>query len=234
MKAYFGDYVTLYRGQVYNRTSIAHQACCVAIGLGEPLAVMVDNKEHHLSLAVIPSMLRHQIIKDNEVLFIFFEPHLDFAKSHRQFASQLHTRYTTFQNMLFERLWEREGYDIDLAALYGYLCEALSFTSNEVDHRILHVRDFIVNHLYEDLHIQRLADHANLSVSRFQHLFKQTMGIPVVKYIHWQRLKTTCELILQGTSMTVAAHQGGFADSAHFSRMFGYMFGMTPTSAFKK
>jgi AraC-like DNA-binding protein len=39
--------------------------------------------------------------------------------------------------------------------------------------------------------------------------------------------------IVCGVSLTTAAHEAGFADSAHLSRTFKRMFGMTPSDLFK-
>jgi AraC-like DNA-binding protein len=39
--------------------------------------------------------------------------------------------------------------------------------------------------------------------------------------------------IVRGVSLTTAAHEAGFADSAHLSRTFKHMFGLTPSELFK-
>lgn len=74
-----------------------------------------------------------------------------------------------------------------------------------------------------------LAGIANLSESRMQHLFKQQIGIPVRRYLLWARLRQVLELALTENSLTDAAHEAGFADSAHFSRTFKGMFGIAPS-----
>ena len=38
------------------------------------------------------------------------------------------------------------------------------------------------------------------------------------------------ERMADGASLTEAAHEAGFADSAHFSRTFRRMFGLAPSS----
>lgn len=74
-----------------------------------------------------------------------------------------------------------------------------------------------------------LAQSINLSESRMQHLFKQQVGIPIRRYILWAKLRYVIELALGGSTLTEAAHSGGFADSAHFSRTFRAMFGISPS-----
>lgn len=77
------------------------------------------------------------------------------------------------------------------------------------------------------------ASHINLSESRFLHLFKQQIGIPFRRYLLWARLIDTIDAIVSGNDLTMAAHLGGFADSAHFSRTFRRNFGLTPADIFK-
>ena len=78
-----------------------------------------------------------------------------------------------------------------------------------------------------------IAEAINLSESRFIHLFKYQMGIPVRRYLLWLRLRDTVEQVLNGMSFTHAAHHAGFSDSAHFCRTFKKMSGMTMSDFLK-
>lgn len=70
-----------------------------------------------------------------------------------------------------------------------------------------------------------------LSPSRFSHLFSTEMGIAYSGFRKWRKLLATMQSVAKGSQLTAAAHDGGFADSAHFSRTFKDTFGLTPTEA---
>ena len=70
-----------------------------------------------------------------------------------------------------------------------------------------------------------------ISPSRFSHLFSAEMGIAYSAFRKWRKLIATLQSVANGTQLTAAAHDGGFADSAHFSRTFKDTFGLTPTEA---
>ena len=82
-------------------------------------------------------------------------------------------------------------------------------------------------------HIRVIADEIGLSQSRLIHLFKDQVGIPFRRYLLWLRLVEAIVLVLDGVSLTTAAHTAGFADSAHLSRTFKRMFGVTPSYILK-
>jgi len=81
--------------------------------------------------------------------------------------------------------------------------------------------------------VKEIAEIVCLSESRLIHLFSEQIGIPLRRYRLWLRLLTAVEQILAGVSFTTAAHASGFADSAHLSRTFKRMFGMTLSNLFK-
>ena len=70
-----------------------------------------------------------------------------------------------------------------------------------------------------------------ISPSRFSHLFSAEMGIAYSAFRKWRKLIATLQSVASGAQLTAAAHDGGFADSAHFSRTFKDTFGLTPTEA---
>jgi AraC-like DNA-binding protein len=81
--------------------------------------------------------------------------------------------------------------------------------------------------------VRDIAESVGLSESRFMHLFKEQVGIPVRRHLLWLRLMGALDSVLAGQSLTTAAHEAGFADSAHLSRTFRDMFGMTLSGCFK-
>lgn len=81
--------------------------------------------------------------------------------------------------------------------------------------------------------LRELADEVCLSSGRLVHLFKEQVGIPIRKYILWKRMLNAVHYMTTGATLTTAAHEAGFADSAHFSRTFSRMFGMMPSAITK-
>lgn len=75
-----------------------------------------------------------------------------------------------------------------------------------------------------------LAAEANLSTSRYLHLFKKTTGVPLRRYRLWIRVGAAVRAIARGKNLTEAALDGGFSSSAHFSFVFREMFGMAPST----
>lgn len=69
-----------------------------------------------------------------------------------------------------------------------------------------------------------------MSPDRFRHLFMAETGVTFRAYLLWLRLECALTSYVAGSSLTDAAHTGGFADSAHFSRTFRRMFGIAPAS----
>ena len=78
------------------------------------------------------------------------------------------------------------------------------------------------------LSLKRLAAVAELSESRFMHVFTKSIGVPPRPYILWLRFQSACSELRRGATPTQAAHNAGFADAAHLSRTVRRMMGTTP------
>jgi AraC-like DNA-binding protein len=76
--------------------------------------------------------------------------------------------------------------------------------------------------------LARLAQVADLSPSRFMHVFTGSVGIPLRPYLLWLRVQRAAGAIAAGHTVTEAAHFAGFADAPHLARTFRRMFGAPP------
>lgn len=81
----------------------------------------------------------------------------------------------------------------------------------------------------DDRSVAVLAESVALSEDRLHHLFSGEVGIPIHRFRVWLRLKHASHLFLNGSDLTTAAHDSGFADSAHLSRTFVKMYGAPPS-----
>jgi AraC-like DNA-binding protein len=81
----------------------------------------------------------------------------------------------------------------------------------------------------DGLSLKTLAGIAGLSPSRFMHVFTESVGVPVRPYILWLRLQRAACDLMEGISVTSAAHHAGFSDGAHLTRTFRRMLGATPS-----
>jgi AraC family transcriptional regulator len=98
------------------------------------------------------------------------------------------------------------------------------------DERVQRVIDFAVAHLDRPLTLESASEGVYLSGSRLRHLFVEQTGLAFRTYLLWLRLVRAVQLYSEGQSLTEAAHQAGFADSAHFSRVFKRTFGLPATT----
>lgn len=73
------------------------------------------------------------------------------------------------------------------------------------------------------------ARRAGVSPSRLTHVFTREVGIPFRRFVLWTRMKHAVAATQAGGDLTHAAIAAGFSDSAHLSRTFRSMFGLSPS-----
>ncbi|MFO0601379.1 MAG: AraC family transcriptional regulator [Myxococcaceae bacterium] len=112
------------------------------------------------------------------------------------------------------------------------LIEALSQQppANAIDPRIERAMSWVRGALELPVTLDEAAHEAELSAGRFRHLFVENVGVPFRVWVLWLRLSHAVHAFAGGLDLTHAAHAAGFADSAHLSRTFRRMFGITAAS----
>jgi AraC-like DNA-binding protein len=84
--------------------------------------------------------------------------------------------------------------------------------------------------LNQPLDLAAAAAGVYLSPSRLRHLFVEQTGLAFKTYVLWLRLVRALQVYSEGRNLTEASHAAGFADSAHFSRIFRRTFGLPATT----
>jgi AraC family transcriptional regulator len=78
--------------------------------------------------------------------------------------------------------------------------------------------------------LDKAADIACLSPTRFAHLFREQVGLPFSRYMLWRKLTRAMVAIASERTIAAAAHAADFADAAHLTRTFYQMVGMAPSA----
>lgn len=91
--------------------------------------------------------------------------------------------------------------------------------------------DYIEENCLRTIRLEELASLTGLSQSHFSHAFKASTGLPPHQWQTRARLERAKQLLLKGdTPLTNVAVETGFADQAHFTRVFRKNVGTTPAS----
>jgi AraC family transcriptional regulator len=98
------------------------------------------------------------------------------------------------------------------------------------DSRVTRVLDAIRESDDLRMPLDRAADMACLSPTRFAHLFKDQVGLPFSRYMLWRKLTRAMVAVASERTISAAAHAADFADAAHLTRTFYQMFGMAPST----
>jgi AraC-like DNA-binding protein len=119
-----------------------------------------------------------------------------------------------------------EGATAAIAALSG----AATAPGAEPDPRLNRALDYIRSNIRKPIALGDVASAVALSESRFRQLFVAGTGSSFRAYLLWLRINLAIESVMSGASWTEAAHEAGFADSAHLTRTHKRMFGIEPTA----
>ena len=96
------------------------------------------------------------------------------------------------------------------------------------------VIDFIESNLDQRLTLDELAALAQLSAPHFKVLFRETLGVPVHRYVVQRRVERAKALLLQGKlSTSQVALETGFSHQSHMAHWMNRLLGLTPREIVK-
>lgn len=102
----------------------------------------------------------------------------------------------------------------------------------DFDPRIVQTAQRIRESVRTPWSLDDMAQNVHLSGSRLEKLFKQQVGLPITQYRIRYRVFIGTILMALGHSMTDAAMYAGFSNSAHLSRCYRSINGLSPSAMF--
>lgn len=96
------------------------------------------------------------------------------------------------------------------------------------------VIDYIMEHITDDLDLDKLAQISHLSISQFKHKFKNQVGFSPRQFINYEKIEYSKTLLLEGKNVTEVASILNFDNSSYFAVVFKRFNMCSPTQFIKR
>jgi AraC family transcriptional regulator len=223
------------RGSASNMTAFhSHHAIQITLSLGGRFEFRTRDSSVAGDAVVAPDV-EHLFEASGHVAVLFVEPE---SKSGRAIARSI-LDGATLRSIQSEKVADLVGQlevlsrkssvnEQELEGIGRSLIERLTGVDpvSLPDARVRKMIDHVATRLDDTVSLGSAAKIAGLSPSRARHLFVEQTGLPFRSYLLWLRITKAVAIMATGSTLTEAAHEAGFADSAHFSRTFRRMFGI--------
>ncbi|TGK04964.1 AraC family transcriptional regulator [Leptospira semungkisensis] len=235
---YFGGRVLLaHKGLITDPHS--HYAVSIIISLTSSFQIVneSDESKDYQAVVLAPNTYHTLLAEHSDLIVLQMDPYgIDYAGVAARFGrkgiseipfSDLEIVLDRCKNLFQEKVNCQSAKDLfeDILSTVGSQKPARV----SLDSRILEATERMKAALPGSISVPVLAKEIGFSETRFMHVFKMQMGLPVRQYQLWLRLHEAAKLLKEGGNLTDASHAAGFADQAHLSRTFKRMFGVQPS-----
>jgi AraC-like DNA-binding protein len=188
-------------------------------------------------IAVVPPFTAHSLTSEcREVCGILIEPET-IAHSELQklaagsedtlgphMAQRCRSAYATLRSMP-----QKDGFT---TSEFDRLFFDTPLAQRRLDRRVARATHRLQGHFDDALAAPDCAKAANLSLSRFLHLFKDETGVPFRALRAWKRARNLLHFANQDINLAHLALDLGYPDSTHFSHSIRRFYGLPPREIF--
>jgi AraC-like DNA-binding protein len=215
----------LYAGPSLNLAPHSGSVWCLAVGIDGPLTVASEHgTARDANSVLIPPRLTHQLTcHGSGLVSCYLEPTSDRADASRlkfgEWRGEVGVGHVDEERLQFVPTdHESASHWLDLAA---------PAAQRRIDFRIAAAARRIRDDPAATISSRELAAEAQLSESRFLHLFRDELGTSLRRYRLWVRLTHAGTAIAAGDNLTTAAMKSGFASPSHLADRFKTTFGLS-------
>jgi len=231
-------------GGAGDSTPHAHHLIQIVVGLHGDVAIEDASGRVHLAPGfVIPSGMPHRVISSEasgrgESLMIFVE---SFSVIGKWLSSRSEGQGLTLDHIDAERAnsirrllrQNRSSEQALVDDVVSTIAEG-AWRTRPMDRRIALAIDHIEQNCNDAEIFERIADTLGISLRYLRKIFERETGMTMQRFRLWSKMKKSIDHALTGGTLTNASALAGFSDSAHFSRTFRDMFGVSPSQIFDK
>jgi AraC-like DNA-binding protein len=217
----------------------AHHAIQVTFSLNGAFEIAAGDRTLLGPIALVAADAPHTFHGRGTAAFLFIEPE---SPAGRALTRQLGGAAVISPNCAvfgdtraaLQLCWTNDSPASDLERIGRALLDRLPSPdpASLPDPRAASMIDYARKGIEGPLSLAAAASQACLSRDRARHVFVAATGLPFKTFVLWLRIERAVSLYASGASLTEAAHEAGFADSAHLSRTFRRTFGL-PANALR-
>jgi AraC-like DNA-binding protein len=210
----------------------------VYVALKGGLSLSVEGAgESHGELAVVPPNVLHTIASDyRTVICVTIEPESVAPGAFDELAARLSgSARPSFADRIrraYEELLQQPCRDHIVSTEFDELCFGQALPRRQLDPRVVRAIAQIGKFCGEPVTAASCASEAQLSASRFLHLFKQETGISFRSFRAWKRARHLLHFANQDVNLAHLAQDIGYPDSTHFSHSIRRFYGLKPRAIF--